>query len=674
MADRICDNCMARVPAGSAQCPKCGINFENTNPGGALPNGWVLGGRYTIGRYNDIDGEGVTYSAIDANTLQRVVVKEFMPVTLCAARDETGAIRPKPGNEVLFKTTRIDFSELYGVLMRMGLTEGLVQVLDVVEENNTAYAVIEKIEGPTLAEYLTKREGAIDHARAAALLRPILNGVEAMHNASLVHRGISPENIILESGGTAKLCGYGTLALRQQGSELKPKLYPGYSAPEQYAASEFEGRYTDIYALGAVLYRLVAGESPFPANERRMQDVLRPARTVNRDVPAFLSAGIARAMRLAPAERIQTVPDLRLALTGEGGGRGGKPEGKGPLGLTKQQLIVGGAALAAIVVLLLVILLINAFSRNSGKGEDSSVSSTIPSSISVGETIPNFIGMKWEDIKASAYTETYQFDEPTTEPNSDYEEGRVFKQEPAQGETWDGKTPIKLWVSEGSEAVEMPDFVATHTTQDDAIKKLKELGFEDADINVQKRENNGEVEAGTVVETTPQAGAEMKPGKDKIILYVAGEVTTISMPEITGRSQSEGQAELDRMNIKYQIDTIENKKSFKRVGIIESTDPPAGEQVATGSTVVNVRVYGKFYMPNLEEFKGKNYKDLQKRLDEIGVPYSTEKVANDDSGRNGQVADITYVVNAEVTGSTNVVIKYYDKASDPPPSSSSEEE
>ena len=196
MVDKICDNCMSRVPADADKCPKCGIRFENTNPGGALPSGWVLGGRYTIGRYIDIDGEGVTYAAIDGNTLQRVTVKEYMPVTLCASRDELGGIVAKPGNEVLFKTTRIDFSELYGTMLRMGLTEGLVQVLDVVEENNTAYAVLEKIEGPTLAEYLTKREGAVDAARAVALMRPVLNGVEAMHTANLVHRGIAPENII----------------------------------------------------------------------------------------------------------------------------------------------------------------------------------------------------------------------------------------------------------------------------------------------------------------------------------------------------------------------------------------------------------------------------------------------------------------------------------------------
>ncbi|MDL2293063.1 PASTA domain-containing protein [Ruminococcaceae bacterium OttesenSCG-928-D13] len=668
MADRICDNCFGRVPAGSGQCPKCGITFENTNPGGALPNGWVLAGRYTVGRYNDIDGEGVTYSAIDGNTLQRVVIKEFMPVTLCASRDETGSIRPKPGNEVLFKTTRIDFAELYGTLLRMGLTEGLVQVLDVVEENNTAYAVLEKIEGPTLAEYLTKREGAVDAARAVALMRPVLNGVEAMHAANMVHRGIAPENIILESGGTAKLCGYGTLALRQQGSELKPKLYPGYTAPEQYAANEFEGRYTDIYAMGAVLYRLVAGEAPYPANERRMQDNLRPARTVNRDVPAYLSAGIARAMRLVPAERIQNIPDLRLALAGEGGGgRTGKPEGRGPLGLTRQQLIVGACAVGAVVVLLLIILLISAFTRNRGKEDpSSSVSISVSSSISVGETIPDFTGKLYEDVaKNAAYTDIFNFDEPVMEYSNDVEAGRIIRQDPKGGDTWDGSTKIKLWVSDGMEPVVMPDFVNTFTTQEDAEKKLKELGIE---YTVATEANAGKVEPGTVTKTDPAAGSEVKPGKDKVVLYVAGEVKTVAMPDITGRKEAEGIAELTRVGItQYRVNTIANSEGYHKVGLIYSTDPPAGGEVATEATIVNVNVLDKFYMPNLESYMGGDYTALTTYLDKIGVPYSPPEVTDNDisSDNDGKVASIDYVVNAEVTSSTKVVITYYGNYQEP---------
>ncbi len=669
MAERICENCMSRVPIGSERCPKCGIRFENTNPGGALPSGWVLGGRYTVGRYIDIDGEGVCYSAIDGDSLARVTVKEFMPVTLCAARDEHGAIKPKPGNEVLFKTTRMDYADLYATLLRMGQTEGLIQVLDVLEENNTAYAIMEKVEGPTLSEYLTRRERPVDAARAQALMKPILAGVEALHTANLVHRGISPENIVLESGGGAKLGGYGTLALRQQGSELKPKLYPGYCAPEQYAASEFEGKYTDVYALGAVLYRLVTGEAPQPAGERRQQDSQRPARTVNKEVPAFLSSGMARAMRLIPAERIQNIPDLRLALSGEGGR--GSEAGRGFLGLSRQQMIIAGAAAAAVLVLVLIILLISAFTRNRNKPDSSSSLSVSSLSQSVSEALrmDNFVGKLYDEVVNNQYyTDMYTFEEPELVYSNDVEEGRIISQFPPADTDWDGETPVKFTVSQGKEPVTMPDFLTNHTTREQAETRLRELGILDYEIKTEV--NDGKVEEGTVVKQDPAAGGSVKPGTDKVTITVAGRVETIPMPSITGKTQAEGTAELDRLNIQYRIETITNTVSFLKVGIIDTTDPPAGGEVATGATIVNVRVFGAFRMPNLESYKGKPRNELETYLTSIGVAYKSEKVPNTDPSKNAFVQDIGYVANGEVSSSTVVTIYYYDTAtvtSQPPP-------
>lgn len=535
MVDRICDNCMSRVPADADKCPKCGIRFQNTNPGGALPNGWVLGERYTIGRYMDIDGEGVTYSAIDSNTLQRVIIKEYMPVTLCATRDEVGAIVSKPGCEVLFKTTRMDFRDLYSSLLRIGNSEGLVQVLDVLEENNTAYAVIEKIEGPTLSEYLMKLSGPIEYGKVLALLRPVFLGIEAMHTANLIHRGICPDNIILESGGTAKLGGYATLALRQQGSELKPKLYPGYSAPEQYTASEFEGRYTDIYALGAVLYRMVTGDAPTAADARKMQDSLRAPRAVNKNIPSYLSAGIARALRVAPAERVQSVPDLRLILSGEGG-----PDARGPLGLSKQQLIVGAAALGTIVVLLLVILLVSALGK---KEPASSVSSSSSQSASVeGKTVPDFTNKIYADVvKNKTYTDVFKFGPSTEEYHDTIEEGRIISQNIKAGTEWDEKTAIEFVVSKGKEKVELPNLVGR--TRDEAVAELNRLNINHQIADVA---NDGNMKANTVTDMTPKAGTEVEPKTTNpvVTIYVAKEDKAIEVPNVVGLSHDDAVAQL----------------------------------------------------------------------------------------------------------------------------------
>lgn len=594
--DRICDNCMNRVPADAEKCPKCGIRFENTNPGGALPNGWVLGGRYTIGRYNDIDGEGVTYSAIDGDTLQRVTIKEFMPVTLCATRNDEGEILPKPGCEVLFKTTRMDYLELYAILQRLGLSEGLVQVLDVLEENNTAYAVLEKIEGPTLAEYLTKSELPIDSTRALAMLRPVLMGIETLHSVNLIHRGISPENIVLESGGTAKLGGFATLALRQQGSELKPKLYPGYSAPEQYSASEFEGRYTDVYAMGAVLYRMITGLAPNSADERKVQDAMRNARTVNKAIPTFVSSAIARSMRVAPAERIQTMPDLRLALSGEAA-----LDERGPLGLTRQQLIVGAVAASAILILAAAIILISIFGGRKTAVPESS--SEVESSSVVEEEIhvPDFVGKVYADIiKNTDYTDQFVFAQPEEREDEKIEAGIILEQVPEPGTVWDGKTPIKFVVSKGPAMVEMPDFVSSLTMREAAKAKLRELGFQDSQIEIYGRTNSGTLVTDAVLETNPKAGAMVNKATGKIVLYVANDVATARMPNLATLSYDAALAQLRELNIRYAdqpVWTPNDGRFLPRTVISTSIQP--NTEVNLANDVVTLTVANDVSMPNL---------------------------------------------------------------------------
>ena len=147
------------------------------------------------------------------------------------------------------------------------------------------------------------------------MLQPVMEGVALLHKAGLIHRGICPDNILLPIDGAARLTGYGTLALRTAGSELKSQLYPGYAAPEQYSAAEFSGRYTDVYALAAVTYRLVTGQVPVAAPQRKVRDSMENAHSLESGVPTYFSQVLTCAMRLDPAKRMQTVPELMSALT-----------------------------------------------------------------------------------------------------------------------------------------------------------------------------------------------------------------------------------------------------------------------------------------------------------------------------------------------------------------------
>ena len=201
-----------------------------------------------------------------------MTIKEYMPLTLSAERGTDALLRPKLGSEVLFKTTRMDFADLYRSIQRITPANGLEAVLDVFEENNTVYAVMENPGGIPLQQWLDERPSPVSAETARNMLQPVFDGVAAMHQVGLVHQGICPENIRVLENGRARLTGYATVGLRTAGSGLHEQLYEGYSAPEQYSTTEFEGRYTDEYSLAAVVYRMVCGQSPVPAAQRLVSD------------------------------------------------------------------------------------------------------------------------------------------------------------------------------------------------------------------------------------------------------------------------------------------------------------------------------------------------------------------------------------------------------------------
>ena len=312
---RLCPFCMGELPPAATVCPHCGKILEGCNPAGCLPVGTVLAGRYTVGEMRSLDGEGVLYSGVENLGAFRVTIKEYLPVTLSAERGADCILRPKQGSEVLFKTTRMDFADLYRAIQRITPASGLEAVLDVVEANNTVYAVLENLGGTPLEQWLENRPAPVQAEEACAMLRPVFEGVAAMHKAGLVHRGICPENIRVMADGRCRLAGYATVGLRTAGSGLHEQLYEGYSAPEQYTTAEFEGRYTDEYSLAAVFYRMVCGQAPMPAAQRVVSDSNPRARTVEPAVPAYVSDVLQLGLRLKVMERIQTVPQLYQALS-----------------------------------------------------------------------------------------------------------------------------------------------------------------------------------------------------------------------------------------------------------------------------------------------------------------------------------------------------------------------
>ena len=529
-ATRLCPYCLQPLPGAAQSCPHCGKSFAGRNPGGTLPVGTVLAGRYTVGEMLSIDGEGILYRGAENLGRFRVTIKEYLPITLTAERTAESTLRPKTGSEVLFKTTRMDFADLYRSIQRITPANGLEAVLDVVEANNSVYAILENLGGTPLDQWLENHPGTIRPDDACTMLQPVFEGVAAMHKIGLVHRGICPENIRVMENDRCRLAGYATVGLRTAGSGLHEQLYEGYSAPEQYSTAEFEGRYTDEYSLAAVFYRMVCGQAPVPAAQRMVADSNPRAKSVNGSLPLYVSQVLQLGLRLRPMERIQTVPQLYQALSSkeytaeltrtmkpEAPVRTAQPEPE-----RKEHLLSLKALLAGIVILLSILILLTLWSvlsqhihqpaASAAESEPASSEVMVPQNL-----VPNFIGMDYTQVQNNReYTSMYLF--YVTEEYSDTAPaGQIIQQEPSADTVLKAGETIRLVVSKGPQMAEMPNIIGF--TQDGAVKELEARGLVASCFMVV---NDGSYASGCVVRTSEEPGTKVEVGT-VITVYIAAD-------------------------------------------------------------------------------------------------------------------------------------------------------
>lgn len=517
MPKLLCPHCLQPLEDGyHGECPHCGRSLENRNPEGALPFGTQLGDKYTVGAYLSADGDGLAYRGVLNAEKRFVLIKEYFPVTLCNGRSASGALMPKEDKEVLFKTSRMDFKDLYDDLHSLTPATGLSTILDVIEENNTVYAVEESEKGMTLSHYLHLRSRTLTPAEARTLLQPIMEGVALLHKSGLIHRGICPDNILLPIDGTARLTGYGTLALRTGGSELKSQLYPGYAAPEQYSAAEFSGRYTDAYALAAVCYRMVTGQTPVAAPQRKVRDSMESAHSLEAGVPTWFSQVLACALRLDPAKRMQTVPELMSALTDPNVANAMFERGDNQISTRK----IMGVSLVVIFVLV-VLLLWSLLGGSKSDAQPAATPQPTPAEQSTqGETVPILVGLRYAtDIKGNTAYDGYRI--VMTEQNSDtVEQGIVISQDPSAGsEKLMEDQILQIVVSSGPNLVEMPDIVTGNPIWSQAKKQLDALGIVYSQPLIE--DNDGTVAEGCVVKTSVVAGTKIQKGT-AVTVWIAG--------------------------------------------------------------------------------------------------------------------------------------------------------
>ncbi len=271
---------------------------------------------YRVQRVLGRGGFGVTYLAIDERGGRQVAVKEFFPGECAVRRDGQVLARPGAEHENAFRWGLKRFRDEGRVLARFDHPH-LVRVIGDFEAHGTGYIVMAYVEGKTLSTRLA-REGTLDEARSLALVLPIVDGLEQVHAADYLHRDIKPGNIVIGADGSPVLLDFGAArrALGDRTRSLTAIVSDGYAPIEQYARDSRQGPWTDIYALGAVLYRCLTGQPVPEAPARATADELVP---LGEAAPAPPSQAIQEAVHAALAvngrDRPQSLAEWREMLS-----------------------------------------------------------------------------------------------------------------------------------------------------------------------------------------------------------------------------------------------------------------------------------------------------------------------------------------------------------------------
>ena len=531
---------------------RCGYDENAPTDSACLPVRTMVGNRYLVGRMISMNGEGITYICFDIENEERAFIEEYMPQNMAKRNELTGEVIPLSGYEAQYKCLMTDFYDLFDALRNFRHTDYIIPVTDVIYDKNTAYAVYKYVKTISYGDYLTHNGGEFTWPQVKKLFMPLFTTLTYLHSNGFVHRGLSPESIRVNAKGQLMISGFGTASLYTKGSAVKPELCEGYSAPEQYSSSSWQGEWTDVYSIAAVLYKSLTGTLPVSAAERKENDTLCPPEELEHNVPSNVSDAIMNAMQLSVEYRTQSIDDFTAELLessksntmmydpqkagdtiGEDIFKKAEPvrektvrkryeEDDAPKG----RKIPWGMIIfvIALVVLLGVLAFVFRFSKEFlGIGKNNTSNSSASESgieeISNGNgsydvVVPNFIGRYREKVEGN---ETYHqfnlvFEE---ENNSSYPEGMIFEQSIKDKTQVAEGTEIVLKVSKGPEKVPMPQCVGK--TLEEARAELDALG-----IVYQEVPNfSTEYEYNIVYEQSAAEGEEVATGNTmtKVFIY-----------------------------------------------------------------------------------------------------------------------------------------------------------
>ena len=471
----ICYGCFKPLEEGKSKCPRCGFDAAAKQSMPFLPLGAELQqGRYVVGKRLLSNNESTKYIAFD-NSLNTVVnIREFLPNGLCARKKGSNKIVLNSEKVSSYKKLLVCYLEYNRTLARLKDCSAVVKVLDIFVENNTAYVVEQRESLVSLADYIKKSGGRVGWETASTLFMPLLNTLEKMHKNGISHYGVGPGNLKINSDGKLKLQNFSLPDMRKNGTDLKPMLISGCSAPEQYDEYSTLDQSTEIYGFTAALFYALTGSVPEDVEKRRKDNRLLISTAVNKNLPSYVRQALADGLQFDREKRLSKFSDLKAELSAAPTAKTIKEEMSQPdlddddddIPVKKKRKKRSGTRIYGVIscIISLVIFVIigtlwlqeNPFAKMF-EPEDASSDSDVEIT---GETVtvPNLVGVKYEiAVEEADKTPDYQLLKAVEEEYSDdVPEGYIASQFPeAYSEETQGYS-LYITVSKGAKQRELP--------------------------------------------------------------------------------------------------------------------------------------------------------------------------------------------------------------------------
>lgn len=316
--DKLCPGCMQHLKDSNTTCPHCGYPEKRLTVKDSLPIFSILAGKYLLGAPLGKGGFGITYIAMHLPDEKIVAIKEFFPTNLAVRDTDNETVVPADDTKaVYYRTGMKSFSEEGRILYLLSDIEHVVHVAEQIQANNTTYLVMEYVPGISLKKYMKQQQKLFSEQETLTLMQPILIAMQAMHQKGILHRDISPENLMLSPDNTLTLIDFGAARTfsRSDDDNLTVILKRGYAPEEQYHSNSRQGPWTDLYAVCAVMYQMLTGILPQEASARAEEDHLTPiSRIEGLSLSPSICAALEKGLQMDPMERYPDIGALMKVL------------------------------------------------------------------------------------------------------------------------------------------------------------------------------------------------------------------------------------------------------------------------------------------------------------------------------------------------------------------------